>query len=130
MIEDPSFIIDVLDGERAALDVLELIERERRPEKVAAITVLELHEGIQRASNPDAERQRVLSVLDSKPIVTADHDIMKRAGELSGQLITDGQRIDREDCIIAATALHEDEPVVTANSEHFERISELDIRSY
>lgn len=130
MIEDTSFIIDVLDGDEAALDVLELIERERRPEKIAAITVLELYEGIQRVSNPDVERQRVLSVLDSKPVVTADHDIMKRAGELSGQLITDGQRIDREDCIIAATALHEDELLVTANSKYFERIPELDIRSY
>ncbi|RRJ28335.1 PIN domain-containing protein [Halocatena pleomorpha] len=130
MIEDTSFIIDVLDGDEAALDVLELIERERRPEKVAAITVLELYEGIQRVSNPDAERQRVLSVLDSKPIVTADHDIMKRAGELSGQLITDGQRIDREDCVIAATALSEDEPLVTANTAHFDRVPDLDIRSY
>lgn len=130
MIEDTSFIIDVLDGERDALDILELIERERRPEKIAAITVLELHEGIQRVSNPDAERQRVLSVLDSKPVVTADHDIMKRAGELSGQLITDGQRIDREDCIIAATALHENEALVTANSEHFERIPGLEIQGY
>lgn len=130
MIEDTSFIIDVLDGDDTAFDLLELIERERRPEKVAAITILELYEGVQRVPNPSAERQRILSVLDSKQVVTADHTIMKRAGELSGQLIADGQQIEREDCIIAATALSEDEPLVTANTEHFDRVPELEIRSY
>lgn len=130
MIEDTSFIIDILNEDSAALDMLELIERERRPEKVAAITVLELYEGIQRTAKPDAEQQQVLSVLDSKPVVVADHQIMKRAGELSDQLITDGQQIDREDCIIAATALHEDEPVVTRNTAHFDRIPGLTVETY
>jgi tRNA(fMet)-specific endonuclease VapC len=130
MIEDTSFIIDILKEETAALDVLEVLEREHRPEKVAAITVLELYEGIQRTPKPAAEKQQVLAVLESKPVVTADYDIMKHAGELSGQLITDGQQIDREDCIIAATALREDEPVVTRNAKHFNRIPDLDIETY
>jgi tRNA(fMet)-specific endonuclease VapC len=130
MIEDTSFIIDILNEEPAALDVLELLERERRPEKVAAITVLELYEGVQRAHKPAAEKQKVLAVLDSKPVVTADADIMKHAGQLSDQLITDGQQIDREDCIIAATALREDEPIATRNAKHFNRIPDLDVKTY
>lgn len=130
MIEDTSFIIDILRDDTAALDVLELIERERRPEKVASITVLELYEGVQCTATSDAKRQKVLSVLDSKPTVVANHQIMKRAGEISGQLITDGQQIDREDCIIAATALNEDEPVVTRNESHFNRIPDLAVETY
>lgn len=50
--------------------------------------------------------------------------------ELSGELITEGQRIDREDCVVAATALQEGEPVVTRNTDHFERIPGLDVVSY
>lgn len=130
MIEDTSFIIDILDEDPDALDVLELLERERRPEKVAAITVLELYEGVQRAAKPTAEKEQVLSVLDSKPVVNSDHNIMKHAGELSGRLITEGQQIDREDCVIAATALREDEPVVTRNAKHFNRIPDLAVRTY
>jgi len=41
-----------------------------------------------------------------------------------------GEPIDREDCIIAATAIAENEPVVTRNAGHFERISGLDVRTY
>ena len=38
--------------------------------------------------------------------------------------------IDREDCIIAATALIEERPVVTRSVSYFERIDGLDVRSY
>jgi predicted nucleic acid-binding protein len=55
---------------------------------------------------------------------------MKHAGELSGRLITEGQQIDREDCIIAATAMQENEPVVTRNGSHFDRVPNLDVRTY
>lgn len=130
MIQDTSFLIDVLNGDSAAVDTLELLERENRPEKIAAITSLELYEGIQCSDKPAAEKRDVLNVLDSKHVIAADHDILKRAGELSGQLIADGERIDREDCIIAATAKRENEPVLTRNESHFDRIPDLDVRSY
>lgn len=55
---------------------------------------------------------------------------MRKAGKLSGELINGGERIEREDCIIAATALLNDEPVITRNSEHFGRIDDLEVRSY
>ena len=38
--------------------------------------------------------------------------------------------IDREDCIIAPTALLADEPVVTRNIDHFSRIDGLDVETY
>ena len=130
MIQDTSFIIDVLNGDPNAQDVLELIERENRPEKVASITSLELYEGIQRSQRPADEKQTVLSVLDSKHVIPADHSIMKHAGELSGQLIEAGKQIDREDCVIAATAIQENEPVLTRNATHFERVPNLDVETY
>jgi hypothetical protein len=130
MIEDTSFLIDLLNGDDDAAAILELIERENRPEKVSAITALELHEGIERSRKPAAEKRKVLGVLDSKHVIAADHSVMKHAGELSGRLITEGQQIDREDCIIAATAIQENEPVVTRNDSHFERVLNLDVRTY
>lgn len=112
MIEDTSFVIDVLAGDERALELLDVIEAERRAEKVAAITVLDLYEGIARSGKPDSEKRRVLGVLDSKHVVAADLGIMRRAGELSGALIAGGRRIDREDCVVGATALRESEPTV------------------
>lgn len=69
-------------------------------------------------------------MLDSKPVVPADHGVMRRAGRVSGELYATGEPIDREDWVIAATALHEDEPVPTRSVDHFERIDGLDVRTY
>lgn len=130
MIQDTSFIVDVLDGDEAAVETLSVVERERKPEKIAAVTVLELYEGVERADKPDEEKSAVLDILDTKTIVPADHDVMRRAGRLSGELYAAGTPIDREDCVIAATALGEDEPVLTRDAEHFERVPGLDVRTY
>lgn len=130
MIEDTSFVIDVLRGDADALAVLDLIERESRPEKVSAVTVLELFEGVARADVPAEKRDAVTDVLESKHVVAADQAVMRKAGRLSGELISDGEQIDREDCVIAATALVEDEPVVTRNVDHFERVPGLAVESY
>lgn len=130
MIEDTAFIVDLLAGDERAIELLGLIEGEGRPEKVSAVTVLELHEGVRRSARPDEEKRRVLSVLDSKHVVPADHSIMRRAGGISGDLFVAGTPIDREDCIVAATALATGEPVVTRNVAHFERVEGVEVRTY
>lgn len=129
MIEDTTFVIDVLRGDEEALSFLEIIEGENRPEKLSSITVLELYEGFERNGQPERGR-RALGVLDTKHVVDADETVMRRAGQLSGGLIAEGRQIDREDCIIAATALLQNEPVVTRNVDHFDRIDALDVRTY
>lgn len=130
MIQDTSFVVDLLRGDADAAQRLELLERERVPEKVSAVTVLELHEGVRRSETPRETRESILEVLDSKTIVDADRDVMREAGRISGELHDRGEPIEREDCIVAATAMAEDEPVVTRNVDHFERVPELEVRSY
>lgn len=130
MIQDTSFIIDLLRGDDAATAFLEVIEKESRPQKVSSVTVLELYEGVVRSGTPEKKRERILNVLESKSVVDADRTVMRKAGSISGNLILQGERIDREDCVIAATALLNDETVVTRNTDHFERIEDLELRSY
>jgi predicted nucleic acid-binding protein len=130
MIEDTSFVIDVLSGDDAALELLSTAEAERRPEKVSSVTLLELYEGIEQSTRPGEEQEQVLKVLDSKTVIDADASIMRRVGEISGTLTAGGEPIDREDCIVAATALQEDEPVVTRNIDHFERVPGVGVREY
>ena len=130
MIQDTSFIIDLLRGDENAERLLDIIEKEARPQKVSSVTVLELYEGVTRSQMPESKQQRILDILDTKHIVSADRSVMRRAGKLSGELINGGRRIEREDCIIAATGLLNDEPVVTRNTKHFERVDGLEIRTY
>ncbi|WEL16483.1 MULTISPECIES: type II toxin-antitoxin system VapC family toxin [unclassified Halorhabdus] len=130
MIQDTSFVVDIIRGDEGAFEAVRRMERERIPEKLSAVTVLELYEGVAQSGRPEDERTAVLEVLDSKVVVPADQDVMRRAGQISGQLAANGERIDREDCVIAATALLEDEPVLTRNREHFERIEKVDVQTY
>jgi len=130
MIEDTSFIIDVLHDDPAALAYLDHVEKENRPEKVASVTVLELYEAVPQLDVPEERQQRILDVLDTRHAVAADETVMRKAGKISGELLSRGEEIDREDCIIAATAVLNDEPVVTRNSDHFERIDSLDVETY
>lgn len=55
---------------------------------------------------------------------------MSIAGRLHGELAAAGDRIEQNDYIIGATALTEDEPVVTRNASHFERIDGVSVRTY
>lgn len=130
MIEDTSFIVDVLQNDPDALAYLAVIERENRPEKIASITVLELYEAVPQLDVPETRRQKILDVLDTRHAVGADDTVMRKAGKISGTLVSRGEQIDREDCIIGATALLNDEPVVTRNDEHFERIDGLAVETY
>lgn len=130
MIEDTSFIIDILEGDADALAYHEILEKSNRPRKVSAITVLELYEAVPQLDVPEKRQQKILDVLDTRHTVSADGTVMQKAGKISGTLLSRGAEIDREDCIIAATALLTDEPVLTRNSNHFERIDGLDVESY
>mgnify|MGYP000123811235 FL=1 len=130
MILDTSFVIDLIRSANGAPARLEDVQARRLPQKLSAITLLELYEGVRRTDRSEAERESVLEVLDSKAVVPADQSIMRRAGELSVNRYVDGTPIEREDCIVGATALLEDEPVLTRNANHFERIPEVEVVSY
>jgi len=130
MILDASFVIDLIRSANGAPARLEDVQARRLPQKLSAITLLELYEGVRRADRSEAERESVLEVLDSKAVVPADESIMRRAGELSRDRYVDGTPIEREDCIVGATAILEDEPVLTRNASHFERIPEVEVVSY
>jgi len=130
MILDTSFVIDLVRGNDGAAARLDDLQSRRLPQKLSAVTVLELYEGVRRGDRSEDERRAVLDVLDSKAVLPADHTVMRRAGQISGDLHVDGTPIDREDCIVGATAILEDEPVLTRNERHFERIPDVEVVSY
>ena len=98
--------------------------------RVGSLFSHELYEGVARSQTPEPKRERILGMLETKHVVSTDHTVMRKVGKLSGELIDGEERIDREDCIIAATVLLNDEPVITRNTEHFGRIDGLEVRSY
>ena len=63
-------------------------------------------------------------------ILPYNYEVAKTAAEIDAQLARNGQIISFSDTIIAATAIHHKLTLVTRNTEHFSRITNLQIETY
>lgn len=130
MILDTSFLLDVRHGDSAAIACARDIEDSPEQVRVSAITMAELQAGVPRASEPLDEHTQVVEVTASKEVVPVTRPIALRGGRLYGEQQNAGQTVELDDCLIAATALGYEEPVVTRNVDHFERFDGLLVRDY
>lgn len=130
MILDTSFLIDLIQGDKKAEEKAEELENKFVSEKISSTTVFELYTGIIRSDKPPEEKKKVLNVLNSKEVIEADKNIMERAGKIHGNLINQGERVGSFDCMIAATAISLEEPLLTRNKKDFEKIDLVELESY
>lgn len=130
MILDTSFLLDVRHGDSAAIRLASQLDSDQVYQRVSSITVAELFAGVPRSPNPEKEQQNIISVVLSKEIVSIDERIAQRAGRLHGELYNDGTPVEMHDCLIAATSIDFEEPVVTRNVDHFERFTDVAVREY
>jgi predicted nucleic acid-binding protein len=126
---DTSFLIDLMDGDEGAVKKARKLESDLVQQRLSAMTLFELYYGIARATDSEAEREKVEDVLSSKPIHPADTAVMRKAGRLSGELQNDGSPVGDGDVIIGATADVVEERVLTRNVDDFERL-DVEIETY
>jgi tRNA(fMet)-specific endonuclease VapC len=129
MILDSTFLIDVLRGSESVAERIEELDSRGTP-FVSSVTVMELWEGIHLADASDDERTAVKGLLTDIDEIAFDRECAMRAGKINAELVADGERIDETDVMIAATALVNDQSVVTRNVDHFERIDGLNVATY
>ena len=89
----------------------------------------ELHIGVGKGVQSDENRERIESVVSSLPLEPTIPSIARRAGKIEGKQ-ADGEAIGAVDVLVAATALDYDEPIVTADTDDFGRISDIRIQTY
>lgn len=130
MLLDTTFLLDLRHGDADAVSLARELDASRTRQRVSVITAFELYTGIVQSDSSEAEHEQVLDVIETKDIVPVDWPVATKAGRLHGTLVNEGKRVDVRDCLIAATALTLEEPVVTRNVEHFERFDGLTVRSY
>lgn len=130
MIVDTDVLIDVMQDDEQARRRVEDLESKRVPLRLSSISLFELYHSIERVEDSDERRRRIEAVLESKPTYPADEAVMKKAGRIDGRLASEGRAVGIGDTVIAATALVHEEPVLTRNVEHFERIDGVGIKSY
>lgn len=131
MILDTSFVEDVGRGDDAALARARELDADGVPERLSAMTLYELYWGVGYVDTPDAEVDRLDAVLETKEVYEVMPAIARKAGRIAGRLTKDGQALnDPGDEIIAATGVVHDEPVLTTNVDHFDRIPGLRVETY
>ena len=87
---------------------------------IATITAYELLRG----DNQD-EDQYWQALFKNMQILVFDYACAEKAAKIYKVLKEQGQLIEAEDLLIAATALRYQIPLATSNLKHFERISDL-----
>jgi len=126
---DTTFLIDLMHGDEGAVEKAREMEADLVQQRISSMTLFELYYGIARASKSESERETVEEVLESKPIYPADTAVMRKAGRRSGELQNSGTPAGDGDAIIAATAAILEEPVLTRNTDDFERL-DVDVETY
>lgn len=130
MLLDTAFLIDLLNGDEAAVERARELEANLVQQRISSMTLFELYYGVGRADQSEAEREEIGTVLESKPIHPADTAVMRKAGRLAGGLAADGNPVADGDVIIGATAVVVDEPVLTRNVDDFERLPGVEVETY
>jgi tRNA(fMet)-specific endonuclease VapC len=88
---------------------------------VSSITAFELYSG----ATDIKKRQDIDTLLQGIFILPLNTDIAKNAGFIYQDLRRRGNMIEVTDILIAATALENDLPIKTLNTNHFQRIPGL-----
>lgn len=93
---------------------------------LSVISIAELVDGLRRRSL-DSHISRLTGKLETEQhvILPLDFEAAKLAGLIFGDLYRTGQPIGRADPFIAAIAIQSSIPLVTGNTQHFERIQAL-----
>ncbi|MBS3816555.1 MAG: type II toxin-antitoxin system VapC family toxin [Candidatus Thermoplasmatota archaeon] len=94
------------------------------PHVVSSASVMEMSTGFFRSGRKAIKLDDFLSSLTIIPI---DQKVARRGGKIAADLIEEGKRIEINDLYIAATALLNEETLVTKNVKHFERIDDLEV---
>lgn len=130
MIVDTNVLIRILQNDRRAISKVAEVEEEYGQLRISSMSEFELYHSIERVTNPAERRREIEAVLDTKTTYPADSTVMKKAGRIDGRLTAAGNEIGMADVVIAATALVNEEPVLTENVRHFDRVDGLTVETY
>jgi len=127
---DTNFIIDLIRGDQSALAELRRIESEGSSITTTPISACELFEGAYKSKQASKEVIKVREILDRIDLL----DFSLASCELYGKLLHDLKSVGRDigdlDTLIASIALSHNEPVLTQNVSHFNKVPGLILRTW
>ncbi len=124
---DSSFLIDLLDGDPAAVLAARELDRRGEPRYLTAPAASEVMVGAYLLGGPYLERTRAL--VDSLPLLPFDREAYHEAGRLGAELLKRGSPLGQGDLFVAALAIRHRERLLTRDKA-FGRVPGLVVESY
>lgn len=115
---DSSFLIEVFRGNEDALSLLHNIE-EREEIYIPSPVVTELFVG----ARSEKETNKINTVLSQMSILPLDYESSKIAGKILNDLKKQGNIIGFADALIAGISISNQEPILTLDKKHFQKIT-------
>lgn len=129
---DTSFLIDVILGRPIPKEYENLLDE--RNISITSPSIMELVKGLYLKNNlkyvTNEEKEKINETIFSMNVLEFDRESAILAGEIEAELTNQGNKIELMDVMIAAICIENNEPLVTRNKKHFERIKELKIQVY
>jgi tRNA(fMet)-specific endonuclease VapC len=122
---DTNFCIHFIRGRawaRSALAAVQVLDV-----AISAVTVGELYEGAHRSDHPTKELAKTEAFLAPFEIMPLGREEAQEWGMIEARLRKEGNPIEAEDAMIAATARKHGLTLVTGNIKHFERVKGLKV---
>lgn len=126
MFLDSTFLIDLINRESDAKDTLDELTAAATPVAFSVLTAYEVGVGLRGTD----EHERYDQFMSSMTVVPLERDATQRAITIQRTLRSQGQEIGSMDALIAATAAERDEEVLTRNVDEFERVDDIEVKTY
>ncbi|MHC1624397.1 MAG: type II toxin-antitoxin system VapC family toxin [Methermicoccaceae archaeon] len=123
-LADTSFLIDLMKKDAGARKLYNRVSTISIP----SVVVAELMAGVEKKGNSNAIR-RVDNFLSAFMCAGFTCEVAREYGKLYALLYSKGKPIPEFDMMIAATALHHGEPLITKD-KHFREVPGLEVIEY
>ena len=132
MILDTSFIIDVMNGKRDAVEKLEELKKDDVSIQITSLTGYELHLGVRNSSKPRKEQKKIETFMDKilGNRIPYNWENGKKSAEIQSGLEDQGTMIEIPDILIAGITAESGEKILTRNTKHFKEIEGIKVESY
>ena len=127
---DTSFLIDLIRKSPPAYKISKKLEQEG-PHATSTIIVHEFLVGGYGAANPKTELAARRKTLQKLIILPFNLSAAEESAKIENELRKKGKLVGRADILIAGTMIANNiTTIITRNTEHFERIKEINVFKY
>jgi len=127
---DTSFVIDFLKNNEKTVSLMKEFEDRGDFIGLASPTIIEIIRGLGTKHSSKEDEEKINNFIESMNILDLDKESAVLGGKLEIELAKKGEKIGIIDIMIASICIAHNEKLLTKNKKHFEKIKNLEIKSY